>query len=79
MSWHQTDDGRRLAVGLMIAMHDRDDAGFHLLLEGVPRADLVPVIESLAELAASGVVGRTGSPEQAREALALFAETLALE
>jgi len=77
--WTQTDDGRRLAVGLMIAMHDRDDQAFHLLLNGVPRADLIPVLESLAEMADSGVTGRTGSPEQAREALVLFASALALE
>jgi hypothetical protein len=77
--WTQTDDGRRLAVGLMLAMHDRDDEAFHLLLNGVPRADLIPVIESLAEMADNGVRGRMETPEQAREALTLFARALALE
>jgi len=74
--WSQTDEGRRIAVGLVIAMHDRDDRAFHVLLEGVPRAALISVLETVAEMADAAVRRQMETPEEAREALTLFARQL---
>ena len=69
----------RLAVGLAIAAADRDDQARDLLLAGMSRDTLAAVAGALAELAASGTAAAAGGHATGREALAVFALSLAAE
>ena len=73
------DDAHRLAVGLAIAAADRDDQARDLLLAGMSRETLVAVAGALAGLAASGTAAAAGGHAAGREALAVFALSLAAE
>jgi len=75
----QTPDSRRLAVGVLLCINAGDVEGLELLVSAMTDAERAAVIASLGELAHSGVLGRTGSPEAARQVLTGFAENISSE
>ena len=61
---------RRLAVAAVLAVHDRDGARLHELVENVP-AELMPLlVEALAVVADESVTLAMRSPDDARVVLA---------
>jgi hypothetical protein len=46
-------ESQRLFLGLLMCVHDGDEAGFAALLKGVPRSHLTTLLRSMAE----GVIG----------------------
>lgn len=70
-------EAHRLAVGLAIAAADRDGQARDLLLRDVPPDMLAVVAGALAELAASSAAAAAGGHAAGREALAVFALSLA--
>jgi hypothetical protein len=72
-------EARRLAVAVVLAVHDRDRQRLRHLVEAVPAGSMVMVIESLAAIADEGVRMAMRNPDAAREALAGVALDLASE
>jgi hypothetical protein len=68
---------RRLAVAVVLAVHDRDRERLCQLVEDVPAGLTLMVIESLAAIADEGVRMAMRNPDAAREALAGVALDLA--
>lgn len=72
-------EARRLAVAVVLAVHDRDRQRLRQLVEDVPAGSTLMVIESLAAIADEGVRMALRNPAAAREALAGVALDLAGE
>jgi MinD-like ATPase involved in chromosome partitioning or flagellar assembly len=70
---------RRLAVAVVLAVHDRDRARLAELVADVPVGSVLTVIEHLAALADEGLTVATRDPDAAREALAGVALDLAAD
>lgn len=60
------DEQQRLLLGLLLAVHDSDEAGFTALLDGLPRAHLRAVTLSLAEMVVGGQLATEDPPGSAR-------------
>jgi hypothetical protein len=71
------DEQQRLLLGLLLAAHDSDEAGFTALLDGLPRVQLRSITRSLAEVVVGGQLAAEDSPGSARARLAGEALTLA--
>lgn len=72
-------EARRVAVAVVLAVHDRDRPRLHQLVEGVPAGSMLMVIESLAAIADEGLTVATRDPDVTREALAGVALDLATD
>jgi hypothetical protein len=70
-------EARRLAVAVVLAVHDRDRQRLHQLVDAVPAESVLMVIESLAAIADEGLTVATRDPDVTREALASVALDLA--
>lgn len=71
------DEQQRLLLGLLLAAHDSDEAGFAALLDGLPRVQLRAVTRSLAEVVVGGQLVTEDPPGSARARLAQEALNLA--
>ncbi len=72
-------DARRVAVAVVLAVHDRDRPRLHQLVDSVPAGSMMTVIESLAAIADEGLTVATRDPGLTREALAGVALDLAAD
>jgi hypothetical protein len=72
----QTPRSQRLAIAVVLAVNAGDLDVLELLLSTMTRSEMGATIESLAELAESGVRGRAGGTTAAREALVNLAASI---
>jgi hypothetical protein len=72
----QTPGSQRLAIVVVLAVNAGDLDALSLMLSTMTRGEMADVIESLGELAESGVRGRAGGAVEAREALVNLAESI---
>jgi hypothetical protein len=68
---------QRLFLGLLLAVHDGDEAGFAALLNGLPRAQLRVVLRSMVEAVVGGHLAIEEWPGATRDRLAREALTAA--
>jgi hypothetical protein len=71
------DEQQRLFLGLVLAVHDGNEARFDALLNGVPRPVLAAVMRNLAEGVVGWQVATEHLPGAARDRLAAVALTAA--